>query len=211
MLITTFARAHYENISLSTAHNTREGEAVPELRPHLPESVLSHLLSTTNSIFDNIEVLDDVKMNNVKGNIAGKPLDFKLFGTRTSSLTGRSDIKSHGRADVSKLHKVVIAVKQSNLDLLEELVQDISDPDSDNFGSIKTRDEISALTKHVESSRIILAFLKSHWQGNDRVTIEQSTFGEYISGHTNKYNSNSLYYSLVEQLMMILLCSYCSN
>eukprot|EP01036_Dinobryon_divergens_P026329 gene26330-34960_t len=83
----------------------------------------------------------------------------KLFGKRESSIIDRPDIKSHGRADVSKRHKIVIAVKQSNLDLLEELVNNISDPDSENFGKVKTRDEIVIMTNHGKASEHILAYI----------------------------------------------------
>jgi hypothetical protein len=142
-------------------------------------SLLQTLLSP-NFIFENIDKIHvDVNEDpKVSGNV-------KLFGIRESSITDRADIKSHGRADVSKRHKIVIAAKQSNLDLLEDLVNDISDPDSDNFGKAKTRDEIVAITKHIEASEHIIGYLKHRWRGNNHVSIERSAFGEYISGQSN--------------------------
>ena len=162
------------------------------------ESLLQTLLSP-NFIFENIDKIHvDVNENpKVSANV-------KLFGIRESSLTDRTDIKFHGRADVSKRHKIVIAVKQSNLDLLEDLVNDISDPDSDNFGKVKTRDEIVAITNHIEASEHIIGYLNRHWREKGHVVIERSAFGEYISGESNNH-------SKLLSLSLSLTYNYFSN
>lgn len=93
----------------------------------------------------------------------------------------RKDIKLHGRSDVSAQHKIIIAVKQSNLDILEGIVNDISDPDSENFGKVMTRDEINTLTNHATSSDYIMSHLKTFFKGKSP-EITRSMYGEYISG-----------------------------
>lgn len=162
------------------------------------DSLLQTLLSP-NFIFENIDKIRVDANENLKVSA-----NVKLFGIRESSLTDRTDIKFHGRADVSKRHKIVIAVKQSNLDLLEDLVNDISDPDSDNFGKVKTRDEIVAITNHIEASEHIIRYLNRHWREKGHVVIERSAFGEYISGESNNH-------SRLLSLSLSLTYNYFSN
>jgi hypothetical protein len=102
---------------------------------------------------------------------------------RTSLLThkNRKDIKRNGKSDRKQLHRIIISVKQSNLDILESFVDDISDPDSINFGCVKTRAEISALTDHTVSSNYIINYLNGAWREKS-FTVDKSVFGEYLSG-----------------------------
>ena len=106
------------------------------------------------------------------------------FKRHKSSLKGRHDIQFHGKSDAGKQHEIIIAVVQSNLDQLEEIVLDISNPDSVNFGTVRTRDEIIAITNHSESCDIITSFLKRTWRDTILdVKIEESNFGEFIKGN----------------------------
>ena len=150
---------------------------VSAVLPHPLKSLSSASFPRSSSIFGNI-----AKIGEEEEKVHRNPTKFKVFGTRKVSLADRSDIHSHGRADFNSLHTIVIAVKQSNIDLLEELVNDISDPDSHNFGSVKTREAIAEITNHGEASSQVLAYLGSLWKGDDRVAINSGTFGEYISG-----------------------------
>ena len=161
------------------ASRSSDKEVAVEFIAATTQKSLSALLSP-NSILENIDK-SHLDVNKEVPILASKA---KVFGMRESSLTDRSDIKSHGRADVTKRHKIVIAAKQSNLDLLEELVSEISDPDSDSFGKVKTRDEIATMTNHGEASEHILAYIRRHWRGSEDVAIERSVFGEYISGQS---------------------------
>ena len=124
---------------------------------------------TSNSIFENIQVAEN-------------DLRSQVFKKREISFSGRSDIKAHGRSKAHNLHKIVISVKQSNIDILENYVNDISDPDSENFGAVITRDEIAAITDHLESTDYIIHHLEQLWRKEDFVSIEKSAFGEYITG-----------------------------
>lgn len=110
------------------------------------------------------------------------------FKRHKSSLKGRHDIQFHGKSNVGKQHEIIIAVFQSNLDQLEEIVLDISDPDSVNFGAVRTRDEIIAITNHRDSCNIITRFLKRIWRDNIlEVKVEESNFGEFIKGILNLF------------------------
>lgn len=102
---------------------------------------------------------------------------------RTSLLMyqNRKDIKRHGKSDKKQLHRIIISVKQLNLDILESIVDDISDPNSINFGRVKSRAEIATLTDHSFSSNYVVDYLNGIWRGKS-FTTEKSVFGEYISG-----------------------------
>ena len=126
----------------------------------------------SQSIFENVGQI---------GRIDHDQMISKLFHKRTASLSSRKDISYSGRSDNRKMHKIIIAVKQSNLEILEQFVHDVSDPDSPNFGLFKSRHEILALTEHSASSEYIVRFLKRYWKGKS-FSIEKNIFGEYISG-----------------------------
>ncbi len=49
------------------------------------------------------------------------------------------------RADPAELIDLVFAVKQNNLDLLEERLLDVSNPYSDSYGDHLNHDEVNAL------------------------------------------------------------------
>ena len=135
------------------------------------ETTSNHLLFmlTPNSIFKNVDIV-------------GSEIRTPVFERHESALVGRKDIRSHGRSASCKPHKIIIAVKQSNLDVLKKLVDDISDPDSENFGAVRTREQINAITNHHDSSNYIIQYLAHLWQGNTEVQFDKSVFGEYISG-----------------------------
>lgn len=132
------------------------------------DQLLTFML-TPNSIFENFDII-------------GFEMRTPVFQRHESVLVGRKDIKSHGRSVSSKPHKIIIAVKQYNLDALERLVDDISDPDSENFGAVRTREQINAITNHHDSSNYIIQYLKHLWHDNGEVQFDKSDFGEYISG-----------------------------
>ena len=104
-----------------------------------------------------------------------------VYDMPISSLVDRKDIVRRGRAFSANLHKIVFAVKQSNLDLIEQFVNRISDPDSDSFGHGMSRTEIVDLTNHSASCDKIIKYLESFWHGKS-FTINKSKFGEYIAG-----------------------------
>lgn len=107
----------------------------------------------------------------------------RVIFKRSTKFLGkdRKDIKYHGRSDLNAQHKIIIAVKQSNLDVLQTLVNDISDPDSENFGRVMTREDIALLTNHATSSDYIFEHLKTVFSDSSS-KVTRSAYGEYISG-----------------------------
>jgi hypothetical protein len=140
----------------------------------------------SKSIFDDIAIT--MQHSSSASSSVPVTLPFKTFYRHESQKFNRQDIIKHGRSDVTSMHKVIIAVKQLHIDELVKFVEDISNPSSRNFGNFKTRDEIAELTSHATSTAYIVSYLTSFW-GGKLVDIEQSSYGDYISGNylTSRY------------------------
>lgn len=80
-------------------------------------------------------------------------------------------------ADINHMHKVVIAVSQQNLELIESILNDISDPWSSTYGQHLSFEEVVTLTSHPEAS----AFLESYLESRGVKIVNNSPHGEYIT------------------------------
>merc|ERR1712137_1364869 len=86
--------------------------------------------------------------------------------------------KKSDRAHHAVLHKVVFAVKEKNMDQLEELLLDRSSPSSPNYGKWLTGDQIRQLTWNEEAVQAVTqSLLKAGAQ-----KVRTSLGGEYVSG-----------------------------
>lgn len=74
----------------------------------------------------------------------------------------------------TQTHKVVFSVKQRNIDLLPDLVREVSAP---RYARPHyTRDEVAALTANLEATAVIVNFLRGRG-----VVVEPGNYGEHIS------------------------------
>ena len=76
-----------------------------------------------------------------------------------------------------QLHSLTFAVKPQNIDTLESIVQAISNPESERYGSYLSKKEIVQLTRNEVAVRQILDELE---QWNQIQIVERSEFDEYI-------------------------------
>ncbi len=76
-----------------------------------------------------------------------------------------------------KYHQVTFAVKQNNIDQLEKILFEVSDPKSPKYGKFLKRDEIAKITAHEKSSEALLNYLKK----NGIAVVSKTTYGEYIT------------------------------
>lgn len=81
------------------------------------------------------------------------------------------------RAELTDLHTVVIAVKQRNMEELERILYEISDPSSAKYGQHLTNEEVEELTANHESTSYVLDYLRQ----NDVSDIKQTHHGDYIT------------------------------
>ena len=80
------------------------------------------------------------------------------------------------------LKTLVFAVKQSNLDLVEETLSSVSDPDSEFYGQYLSFEEIGDLVRNPESLDAVKSFLLAH--GVVESQIESTPNGEFIVAQT---------------------------
>lgn len=81
------------------------------------------------------------------------------------------------RAQADDLHTVVIAIKQRNMETLERILYEVSDPRSEKYGQHMTNKEIEELTASHESTSYVIDYL----QQNDITDIKQTPHGDYIT------------------------------
>eukprot|EP01038_Epipyxis_sp_PR26KG_P012692 gene12692-17018_t len=107
---------------------------------------------------------------------AGEKIASNHVVMESAKIYHRSDIHRVGKSIKSDYHEVTFAVQQNSLDKLEQLLDEISDPDNNGFGLHLTRDEVHQLTKNEKSLNALLSFLSVH-----DITYRVSTYGEYVT------------------------------
>lgn len=89
--------------------------------------------------------------------------------------------KLHGSTKGHEQHEVTFAVRQKNVDSLEDILYDVSDPASPNYGKHWKREDLAQYTANLDSSKI----LRDHLiEGGAKITFE-SKHGEYISAQAS--------------------------
>jgi len=97
-----------------------------------------------------------------------------VFGA-SANLNGWVKVRS---ADHEAMIHVTLPVKQSNLQLVEKLFWEVSDPKSANFGKHMTFEEVGALVRNEAATRSTVEFLKSI--GVDEEQIRTDAHGSYV-------------------------------
>jgi hypothetical protein len=132
-----------------------------------------------------LELLVTIQWSSVLENIAEVRLPriqkVVIERTRLFSSARRPDIIKFGRSQSDFSHTVVIAVRQLNLDNLEALVHDISDPDSKNYGQHKSMADIQDITSNAASTNYVISYLERTWH-HEQFTMAKSIFGDFITG-----------------------------
>jgi len=103
--------------------------------------------------------------------------------TEKAKYERRQDIIKVQRSQSDLTHRVVFSIQQRNLDRLEDILMDISDPRSLNYGHHLSDEEVYQLTSNPQATSHVLSYLHSAQATfNASVTIvKQSRRGEYIT------------------------------
>jgi len=99
------------------------------------------------------------------------------FTVYSENMIARTDIVREARTRSDYFHEVIFAMKQRNLDVMRNFVDDVSNPQSVNYGKYKTRSEISQLTKPSMES---IEFLKLSLLSHGASIKFQTPDGEYV-------------------------------
>jgi tripeptidyl-peptidase-1 len=103
-----------------------------------------------------------------------------VFRSKAHLGDGRPYIKSDKRSHPDADHTVVFAIKQRNVDKLEEKLMEVSDPHSPKYGQHWTREEVGEFTQNREGSAAVLAYLQSKFGASQIAVEKRSLYDEYI-------------------------------
>lgn len=98
-----------------------------------------------------------------------------IISIGTSSST-HGYINTNTRSIRAKVVAITFAVKQRNLDTLEKILYEVSDPKSAKYGKFLTRDEVATLTANTEATDAIKSFLTSK-----NINSKSTLHGEYVT------------------------------
>ncbi len=118
-----------------------------------------------------------------------KKISSVMLHKESAKLTHRADLKKGNRALKSAEHQVVFAVKQLNLDKLEKILNDVSDPKSKNYGKHLKKHEVVAMTSNRASSKHISEFL----QAEGVRVVKHSKYHDYITAEASVEKWESLF------------------
>ena len=94
-----------------------------------------------------------------------------------ASISKRADIKRLNRAIPDEKHQVVIAVKQKNVEQLEEVLLSVSDPTSASYGHHWSRQQVAAFTSNPEANEQTSSYLTKH----GITIVSETTNREYVT------------------------------
>ena len=100
-----------------------------------------------------------------------------VFKESSKHLSSRSNIEKRSRMRPDQTHEVMFAVQQKNMDELTRILNDISDPDSPNYGQHWSKDDVTEFTCNPEGRDAIVSYLNS----NGASVISETRAGEYIT------------------------------
>ena len=86
-------------------------------------------------------------------------------------------IKENVFLDKSKNHNVTWAVKQKNIDVLEWMLYDVSDPNSLNYGKYLNSSEIASISSNPDS----IAIVYDYFAKKNIKIVSQKLYGEFIT------------------------------
>lgn len=101
----------------------------------------------------------------------------KFVHKEKSLVEKRSDFKNVGYSADEENHEVVFAVQQQNLDKLESLLFEVSNPKSSEYGKFLNRQQVANLTSNALATDAVKAFLKEHGAS----VVKTAPYGEFIT------------------------------
>ena len=127
-------------------------------------AIIYQLLSITTATLtkSNDQAANDVSITHV-------------FKERSRGLSTTNNFVRERRSAPSDFHDVTFNVKQSNLEEMERIFLDISNPSSPNFGNHMTKDEVDDLTANPSA----LQFVLDHLQSAGATILPDQSLGPY--------------------------------
>ena len=100
-----------------------------------------------------------------------------VFRDSIPFLESRSDIVKQSPLNPTYVHEVIFAVQQNNMDELERILHDVSDPFSANYGQHLSGEQVAAMTMNPEGRDAIVDYLHA----NGASVTSESLNSEFIT------------------------------
>ena len=100
-----------------------------------------------------------------------------VFKEGIPMLSTRDDVFRHSRMSSDYLHDVVFVIQQRNMDKLTDILHDVSDPSSINYGKHMTREGVAEMTSNPVAREAVLTYLRK----SGASIISETLSGEYIT------------------------------
>ena len=98
-----------------------------------------------------------------------------------TKLSSRRDIIKKDRMLATYDHELIFRIQQNNEDRIEEILKDVSDPNSANYGQHLSQEEVSAITDNPVSREFTLTYLAAV----GATVIAETLSGEYLTARAS--------------------------
>ena len=100
-----------------------------------------------------------------------------MVAIEESAETSHPDYVLDGKPSGNTFHEVVFVLKPRNMDILSNLLDEISDPRSSKYGQYLSLDEITEITSNTDGFNALKNYLQSHGV----TEISPSSGGDYVT------------------------------
>ena len=98
------------------------------------------------------------------------------FRETIPQLTARRDIVRQDRSHRDQRHEVIFVIRQRNMMQLTDILHDISNPLSPNYGQHMTGEEVAAMTSNPDARDAVVTYLLA----KGAIIVSETLHGEYV-------------------------------
>lgn len=112
-----------------------------------------------------------------------RQLEFTTYVLKESNtkLSSRRDIIKKDRMLAAYNHELIFRIQQNSEGRIKEILEDVSDPNSANYGQHLSPEEVSAITDNSVSREFVLTYLAAA----GATVIAQTLYGEYLTARAS--------------------------
>jgi tripeptidyl-peptidase I len=99
-----------------------------------------------------------------------------VFKENMPSVSTRDDLQRLDRVHTDVVHEIIFVIRQRNMETLTEMLYDISNPESPNYGQHLTREQLTDMTINIEACEAV----QHHLAESGLLVKDMSPGGEFI-------------------------------
>ena len=100
-----------------------------------------------------------------------------IFRESIAGLSSRNDLIKKHRVESTVIHEVIFHIQQRNVDEIERILHEVSDPTNVKYGQHLSREEVAAITSNPVSHDYVVAYLEAAGVS----ILTETLSGEYIT------------------------------